>query len=54
MPQGESNVDPVHLQRVREMLFSSAAEGLVLVDRSGAIRMLNPRLWSFSAMGKAS
>ena len=44
MPQGESNVDPVHLERVREMLFSTAAEGLVLVDRSGAIRMLNPRL----------
>ena len=44
MPQGESNVDPVHLEQVREMLFSTAAEGLVLVDRSGAIRMLNPRL----------
>ena len=44
MPQGESNVDPVHLERVREMLFSTAAEGLVLVDRSGMIRMLNPRL----------
>jgi len=44
MPQGESNVNPVHLDRVREMLFSTAAEGLVVVDRSGAIRMHNPRL----------
>ena len=44
MPAGESNVDPIHLERVREMLFDSAAEGLVLVDRTGAIRMLNPRL----------
>ncbi|MEO8733571.1 MAG: PAS domain-containing sensor histidine kinase, partial [Flavobacteriales bacterium] len=52
MPQGESNVDPVHLERVREMLFSSAAEGLVLVDRSGAIRMLNPRLLELFGYGK--
>lgn len=44
MPQGETNVNPVHLQRVREMLFMSAAEGLVLVDRAGSIRMHNPRL----------
>ncbi|MBX2982951.1 MAG: PAS domain-containing sensor histidine kinase [Flavobacteriales bacterium] len=44
MPQGDTNVNPVHLDRVREMLFASAAEGLVLVDRSGAIRMNNPRL----------
>lgn len=44
MAQVESNVDPVHLERVREMLFSTAAEGLVLVDLSGNIRMLNPRL----------
>ncbi len=44
MPNGETNVNPVHLERVREMLFTSAAEGLVLVDRSGAIRMHNPRL----------
>ena len=44
MPQGETNVNPVHLERVREMLFMSAAEGLVLVDRSGSIRMHNPRL----------
>lgn len=44
MQLGESNVDPVKLERVREMLFSTAAEGLVLVDRTGAIRMHNPRL----------
>ncbi|MEO7082563.1 MAG: PAS domain-containing sensor histidine kinase [Flavobacteriales bacterium] len=44
MPQGETNVNPVHLERVREMLFMSAAEGLVLVDRAGSIRMHNPRL----------
>ncbi len=44
MAQGETNVDPVQLERVREMLFTSAAEGLVLVDRTGAIRMNNPRL----------
>ncbi|MCB0759460.1 MAG: PAS domain S-box protein [Flavobacteriales bacterium] len=44
MSHEESNVDPVHLERVREMLFSTAAEGLVLVDGSGTIRMLNPRL----------
>ncbi|MBS1545821.1 MAG: PAS domain S-box protein [Bacteroidetes bacterium] len=44
MEHGESNVNPVQLERVREMLFASAAEGLVLVDRSGAIRMHNPRL----------
>ena len=37
-------MNPVHLERVREMLFMSAAEGLVLVDRSGSIRMHNPRL----------
>ena len=52
MPQGESNVDPVHLERVREMLFSTAAEGLVLVDGSGAIRMLNPRLLELFGYGK--
>lgn len=52
MPQGESNVDPVHLERVREMLFSTAAEGLVLVDRSGTIRMLNPRLLELFGYGK--
>ncbi|MBS1938358.1 MAG: PAS domain-containing sensor histidine kinase [Bacteroidetes bacterium] len=44
MAHGESNVDPVQLDRVRELLFSTAAEGLVLVDRTGAIRMHNPRL----------
>lgn len=44
MSQGESNVDPVHLERVRELLFSTAAEGLVLVDRTGTVRMNNPRL----------
>lgn len=44
MVLGESNVDPVQLERVREMLFSTAVEGLVLVDREGAIRMHNPRL----------
>ncbi len=52
MPQGESNVDPVHLERVREMLFSTAGEGLVLVDRSGTIRMLNPRLLELFGYGK--
>lgn len=51
MPEGESNVDPIHLERVRGMLFSSAAEGLVLVDRSGAIRMLNPRLLELFGYG---
>lgn len=44
MVNGETNVNPIHLERVREMLFTSAAEGLVLVDRSGSIRMHNPRL----------
>ncbi len=44
MSQGESNVDPVQLERVRELLFSTAAEGLVLADRSGTVRMHNPRL----------
>lgn len=44
MSHGETNVNPVHLQQVREMLFSTAAEGLVVVDRAGAIRMHNPRL----------
>jgi PAS domain S-box-containing protein len=52
MPEGESNVDPIHLERVRGMLFSSAAEGLVLVDRTGAIRMLNPRLLELFGHGK--
>lgn len=52
MPQGESNVDPIHLERVRGMLFSTAVEGLVLVDRSGAIRMLNPRLLELFGYGK--
>jgi PAS domain S-box-containing protein len=52
MPHGESNVDPVHLERVREMLFTSAAEGLVLVDRSGAIRMHNPRLLELFGYGE--
>ncbi len=44
MVHGETNVDPVQLERVRDMLFSTAAEGLVLVDRTGAVRMYNPRL----------
>ncbi|MCC6841290.1 MAG: PAS domain S-box protein [Flavobacteriales bacterium] len=44
MVHGETNVDPIQLERVRDMLFSTAAEGLVLVDRTGAIRMCNPRL----------
>lgn len=46
MTRGETNVDPVKLARVREMLFATASEGLVLVDRSGSIRMHNPRLLS--------
>ncbi|MBK9061341.1 MAG: PAS domain S-box protein [Flavobacteriales bacterium] len=29
---------------MRELLFSTAAEGLVLVDRTGTVRMNNPRL----------
>lgn len=44
MAHGETNVDPIQLERVRDMLFSTASEGLVLVDRTGAIRMHNPRL----------
>lgn len=44
MVHGETNVDPIQLERVRDMLFSTASEGLVLVDRTGAIRMHNPRL----------
>lgn len=52
MPLGESNVNPVHVDRVREMLFSTAAEGLVVVDRSGAIRMHNPRLMELFGYGE--
>ncbi len=52
MPHGESNVDPVKIERVREMLFSSAAEGLVVVDRSGTIRMNNPRLLELFGYGE--
>lgn len=46
MERGEYNVDPVKLERVREMLFDTASEGLVLVDRTGSIRMHNPKLLS--------
>lgn len=52
MQQGETNVDSAHLERVREMLFSTAAEGLVLVDRAGNIRMDNPRLLELFGYGE--
>lgn len=40
-PQGIGNVD---ISRVCELLFSTAAEGLVVVDPGGNILMNNPRL----------
>lgn len=52
MSRGESNVDPYQLERVRELLFSSAAEGLVLVDHQGTIRMHNPRLLELFGYGE--
>jgi PAS domain S-box-containing protein len=39
-------LDKADVARVCEMLFSTAAEGLVVVDDSGAILMHNPRLGS--------
>lgn len=35
---------PDDVARISEMLFATAAEGLLVVDRTGAILMLNPRL----------
>lgn len=52
MAQGESNVDPLKLERVREMLFSTASEGLVVVDQTGTIRMHNPRLLELFGYGE--
>lgn len=33
-----------HLDRICSLMFSTAAEGLVVVDRSGTIRLMNPRM----------
>lgn len=37
-------INPVDVSRVAQMLFATAAEGLVVVDGTGAILMHNPRL----------
>lgn len=50
--QVESSVDPVKRDRVREMLLTTASEGLVLVDKAGTIRMHNPRLSELFGYGK--
>lgn len=52
MVHGESNVNPVKLTQVRDLLFTTASEGLVLVDRTGAIRMHNPRLLELFGYGE--
>jgi PAS domain S-box-containing protein len=39
-----SSFNDHHLAEVSGMLFSTAAEGLVVVDRSGAICLVNPRM----------
>ncbi len=41
---GERSFGPADVARVCEMLFTTAAEGLVVVDPAGAILMHNPRL----------
>ncbi len=39
-----SSFSPEHLTKIYAMLFSAAAEGLVVVDSTGKIRLQNPRL----------
>ncbi len=41
---GERSLGPADVARVCEMLFTTAAEGLVVVDPAGVILMNNPRL----------
>ncbi len=39
-----ASFSPEHLTKIYSMLFSAAAEGLVVVDGTGRIRLQNPRL----------
>lgn len=39
-----TTLSPEHLSKIHSMLFAAAAEGLVVVDSVGKIRMQNPRL----------
>lgn len=39
-----SQFDPEQLSRISTLLFNAAAEGLVVVDQDGVIRLKNPRL----------
>lgn len=46
MSKGGTGLGTLDIARVCQMLFSTAAEGLVVVDTNGAILMVNPRLSS--------
>lgn len=44
LPNMDSRFDPEQLSRICSLLFTSAAEGLVVVDGNGMICLKNPRL----------